>query len=80
MRKLLVLTALLTLTVLTVGCENCRWFRRGALFAPAPDVTCVEPCTPCVPVAPCPSPCAPACGAAPVIGAPAGTYAPAPGP
>ncbi len=76
MRKLLVLAVLLSLTVVTLGCENCRLFRRGAPFAPAESVTVVDPCPPCVPVAPCPS----ACGPAPVIGAPATSYVPTPTP
>ena len=67
MKKLLVLTAVVTLTVGTVGCKCCDWFRRGALFPTtatmAPDVMCdpccpANPCDPCGSAAPC-DPCAP---------------------
>jgi len=49
MKKLFILTAVLTLTATAVGCNCCRGLFRGAR---AP-----EPCPPAV----CPVPCAPAC-------------------
>ncbi len=80
MRKLLVLSALAAMTLSAVGCENCRPFRRGALFGPAPEAIC-DPCVPCapmgtvIPMAPCGSACTP-----PMMTAPPGTtYAPGPG-
>lgn len=64
MKKLLVLTAIVTLTASAIGCGLCDRFRRGALFptttAVAPDVICnpCDPCDPCAAPATC-DPCAP---------------------
>lgn len=92
MKKLLVLTAIATLTVGTVGCGWCDWFHRGALFSTTttvgPEVPCdpcysVNPCDPCDPcgaAVPC-DPCAPGgCTTAPSIyGTPPATYDTQPG-
>ena len=46
MKKLLVLTAVVMLTVGTAGCR-CNWFRRGALLPTlGPGVPVYEPCPP----------------------------------
>jgi len=65
MKKLLALTAVLTLTVGSLGCQ-CDWFRRGILFPRAQEVPVYNPCDPCDPCTICdpcdpclPSTCAP---------------------
>jgi len=60
MKKLLVLTAVVMLTASSIGCQQCSWFRRGALFpSSTPQMTVCDPCA--VPCDPCNScdPCAP---------------------
>ena len=96
MKKLLVLTAVVTLTVGTVGCKCCDWFRRGALFPTtmvAPEVMCdpccpADPCDPCGSAVPC-DPCAPGTYSTPpaiygtppaIYGTPPATVLPGPGP
>ena len=58
MKKLLVLTAVAMLTASSIGCQQCSWFRRGALFpSSTPEMTvcdpCVQPCDPCDSCDPC---------------------------
>ncbi|GAB6167161.1 hypothetical protein JCM19992_31610 [Thermostilla marina] len=50
MRKAIVLLAVVATLGVTVGCQNCSWFRRGALFRPRAEVVdpCVDPCAPVV--------------------------------
>jgi len=93
MKKLLVLTAIVMLTVGTVGCKCCDWFRRGVLFPTtttmAPEVIC-DPCysaNPCDPCDPCGSavscdPCAPGTYSTPpaTYGTQPTTILPGPGP
>ncbi len=48
MKKLLVLTAVVIVTVAALGCQNCGLFRRGSLFpATMATTTCCEPYDPC---------------------------------
>jgi hypothetical protein len=64
MKKLLILTAVLMLTVSSIGCQ-CDLFRRGALFPrTTADVPVYDPCPPCDPCNPC-DPCAPSSCATP---------------
>lgn len=44
MKKVIVLIALASLVSVSVGCRNCNWFRRGALFAPAQPAAVEVPC------------------------------------
>ena len=49
MKKFLVLTAVAMLTVTSVGCRQCSWFRQGSLFprfSRQAEVYC-DPCDPC---------------------------------
>ena len=56
MKKLVVLTAVVMLTAGSIGCQQCSWFRRGALFpSSTPEVTVCDPCPP--PCDPCCDPC-----------------------
>jgi hypothetical protein len=72
MKKLLVLTAVVMLTVGTAGCR-CDWFRRGALFpAVGPPVPVYESCPPADPCGEC-NACAPGGYVSEPMPGPAGT-------
>jgi hypothetical protein len=54
MKKLLILTAVLTLTSSAAGCRCCSWLWRGAAWNPYPPAaTYSEPCPPSDPCDPC---------------------------
>ncbi|HID76460.1 MAG TPA: hypothetical protein EYP56_10740 [Planctomycetaceae bacterium] len=54
MKRLIVLAAVALLAATAVGCECCRWFRRGSLLPTTPTSVYCEPgatyspsCDPC---------------------------------
>lgn len=75
MKRLLLLTALLMLTVSTSGCRCFDWLWRGSAYQPAATpVMMGDPCNPCNP---CSTTAAPVSACAPCA---TGTdYVPAPG-
>ena len=71
MKRVLLLTAVLSMTVATVGCRSCSWFRGAFADEPLPTTVMAPPvCDPC---------CTPACApcdvgtCAPVMSAPCTT-------
>lgn len=56
MKRLLILTAVLLLTVSAAGCQRCQWLRGGADSPWMPTVTCCDPCMSCDPCVACQTP------------------------
>jgi len=77
MRKLLVLGTLLAILAGTVGCQNCTWFRRGALFAPMQPAAVVD-CPPVATEVPMLDSSCDACGPVSTVVPPTTTYVPGP--
>jgi len=73
MKRLLILTAVVTLTVGTIGCRCCEKLWRGACARPAP--VCATPCDPCL--SPC-DPCATPPGGGMMVSPGPESYSPAP--
>jgi hypothetical protein len=46
MKRLLILAAVALFAFSAVGCECCRWCRRGAFLPTATPDPCAEPCPP----------------------------------
>ncbi|MGD9128544.1 MAG: hypothetical protein PVH19_14295 [Planctomycetia bacterium] len=56
MKRLFIITAILALTVSSVGCRSCRWLWRGApeneqpvMLNPCCPPQCAAPCDTCTP-------------------------------
>jgi hypothetical protein len=56
MKRLLILTAVLLLTVSAAGCQRCQWLRGGVASPWMPTVTCYGSCVSCDPCDPCQTP------------------------
>ena len=73
MKRLLILTTLVILTVGLTGCQCRNWFRRGSTYSTPPaGATCYDPCQTVDPCDPCQTTVGPEMGGT-------GTLLPGPG-